>query len=103
MKLFRLFFAVLFMAVSCGSTVDPDNQGQGGRPGGQTGNVWGDAVFAAAQAASLPLWLSSLADEIIVDVPDKIITLILVYIILKALPDKLTTLYEEGDRIERLD
>ena len=38
MKLFRLFFAVLFMAVSCGSTVDPDNQGQGGRPGGQTGN-----------------------------------------------------------------
>ena len=71
--------------------------------GGQTGNVWGDAVFAAAQAASLPLWLSSLADEIIVDVPDKIITLILVYIILKALPDKLTTLYEEGDRIERLD
>ena len=71
--------------------------------GGQTGNVWGDAVFAAAQAASLPLWLSSLADEIIVDVPDKIITLILVYIILKALPDKLTTLYEAGDRIERLD
>ena len=70
---------------------------------GQTGNVWGDAVFAAAQAASLPLWLSSLADEIIVDVPDKIITLILVYIILKALPDKLTTLYEAGDRIERLD
>ena len=58
--------------------------------GGQTGNVWGDAVFAAAQAASLPLWLSSLFDEIIVDVPDKIITLILVFVILKALPDKLT-------------
>ena len=71
--------------------------------GGQTGNVWGDAVFAASQAASLPLWLSSLFDEIIVDVPDKIITLILVFVILKALPDKLTALYDAADEVERLD
>ena len=71
--------------------------------GGQTGNVWGDAVFAASQAASLPLWLSSLFDEIIVDVPDKIITLILTFLILKALPDKLTSLYDANDEVERLD
>ena len=71
--------------------------------GGQTGNVWGDAVFAACQAASLPLWLSSLFDEIIVDVPDKIITLIIVYIILRSLPVKLTSLYDADDSIERLD
>ena len=71
--------------------------------GGQTGNVWGDAVFAASQAASLPLWLSSLFDEIIVDVPDKIITLILTFLILKALPDKLTSLYDASDEVERLD
>ena len=36
--------------------------------GGTTGNVWGDAVFAATQAAKLPLTLGSLLDEIVVDV-----------------------------------
>lgn len=71
--------------------------------GGQTGNVWGDAIFAASQAASHPLWISSLFDEIIVDVPDKIITLILTFFILKALPDKLTSLYDANDEVERLD
>ncbi len=71
--------------------------------GGQTGNIWGDAVFAAAQAASIPLWLSSFFDEVIVDVPDKIVTLILVFIIVKSLPEKLTSLYAGSDEIERLD
>lgn len=71
--------------------------------GGTTGNVWGDAVFAATQAAGMPVFLGSLLDEIVVDVPDKLITLILVFFILKGLPKKLTTLYEVDSQIERLD
>ena len=65
--------------------------------------VWGDAVFAATQAAKLPLALGSLLDEIVVDVPDKLITLIIVYLILKGLPKKLTTLYDTEETIESLD
>ena len=65
--------------------------------------VWGDAVFAATQAATLPLALGSLLDEIVVDVPDKLITLIIVFLILKGLPKKLTTLYDTEETIESLD
>ena len=71
--------------------------------GGTTGNVWGDAVFAATQAANMPVFLGSLLDEVVVDVPDKLITLIMVFFILKGLPNKLTTLYEVNSEIETLD
>ena len=47
--------------------------------------------------------LGSLLDEIVVDVPDKLITLIIVYLILKGLPKKLTTLYDTEETIESLD
>ena len=50
--------------------------------GGTTGNVWG---------------------EIVVDVPDKIITLIVVYFVLKGLPRKLTALYDANAKIEHLE
>ncbi len=56
--------------------------------GGTTGNVWGDAVFAATQAANLPVVLGSFLDEVVVDVPDKIITVLIVFAILKGLPKK---------------
>ena len=42
-------------------------------------------------------------DEVVVDVPDKLITLIVVFFILKGLPNKLTTLYEANSEIEALD
>ena len=71
--------------------------------GGTTGNVWGDAVFAATQAANMPVFLGSLLDEVVVDVPDKLITLIMVFFILKGLPNKLTTLYEVNSEIETLE
>ncbi|MBE6002501.1 MAG: ECF transporter S component [Lachnospiraceae bacterium] len=71
--------------------------------GGQTGNVWGDAVFAATQAANLPVWLGSLLDELVVDVPDKIITGIIVYLIVSRLPEKLTSLYDANAVVESLD
>jgi energy-coupling factor transport system substrate-specific component len=71
--------------------------------GGTTGNVWGDAAFAATQAANMPVWLGSLIDEVLVDVPDKLVTLLVAYFILKGLPRKLTALYDVNAEIEHLD
>ncbi len=71
--------------------------------GGQTGNVWGDAVFAATQASGLPVWLGSLLDELVVDVPDKLITGVIVYLIVSELPEKLTLLYDANAVVESLD
>lgn len=71
--------------------------------GGTTGNVWGDAVFAWSQASGISVGIGSLLDEIIVDVPDKLITLIIVYVIVKGLPKKLTDLYDISSELERLD
>lgn len=71
--------------------------------GGTTGNIWGDALFAATQAAKLPVLLGSFLDELVVDVPDKLLTMILVYIIIKGLPKKLTSIYESNLEVERLD
>jgi energy-coupling factor transport system substrate-specific component len=71
--------------------------------GGMTGNVWGDALFAVTQSAGMPVFLGSLFDEIVVDVPDKLITLIIVFLIIKGLPKKLTSLYEAGDEVKSLD
>ena len=59
--------------------------------GGTTGNVWGDALFAVTQANNMPVWLGSFLDEVVVDVPDKLITVIVVYFIMLALPKKLTS------------
>lgn len=70
---------------------------------GTTGNLWGDAVFAWSQASGLPVALGSFLDEVIVDVPDKLITLLIVFAIIKGLPKKLTSLYEMGDEVESLD
>ena len=71
--------------------------------GGTTGNVWGDAVFAATQAGGMPVALGSFLDEVVVDVPDKIITVLIVYAILMGLPKKLTNLYEADSEIKTLD
>ena len=71
--------------------------------GGTTGNVWGDAAFAATQASNMPVLLGSFLDEVVVDVPDKIITILVVYAILKGLPKKLTALYDVNDSVESLD
>ena len=71
--------------------------------GGTTGNLWGDALFGWTQAIGMPVTLGSLLDEVIVDVPDKLITILVVYTIVKGLPRKLISLYECNDTIESLD
>ena len=71
--------------------------------GGTTGNLWGDILFAWTQSVGMPVFLGSFLDELVVDVPDKLITVLIVYIIVRGLPKKLTSLYEVEATIESLD
>src|SRR5690625_254281 len=70
--------------------------------GGQTGNVWGDAFYAILISNNAPVWLASFGDSIIVDVPDKVLTVIISYLIFKGLPKTLTNIYRGDDEIEEL-
>jgi energy-coupling factor transport system substrate-specific component len=71
--------------------------------GGGTGNVWGDALFAWAIAHNIPVWFASFLDELVVDLPDKISVVIIVFAIFKSLPKSLISLYQRSDDIENLD
>lgn len=71
--------------------------------GGQTGNVWGDALFAAIMAQGGSIWLASFLDELVVDLPDKVLTVLASYAIFRSLPNSLTQLYSGNSRTESLD
>jgi energy-coupling factor transport system substrate-specific component len=71
--------------------------------GGQTGNVWGDALYAGAVANNIPVWIASFLDELVVDLPDKIAVIIIVFLICKSLPKNLLSLYQRNEDIENLD
>ncbi|HHW58541.1 MAG TPA: ECF transporter S component [Clostridia bacterium] len=70
--------------------------------GGQTGNIWGDSVFAFLMAKKFPIFLASFADEIIVDLPDKVITVLISFAIFKSLPKQLISIYTDDHKIEKL-
>ncbi|HLR01638.1 MAG TPA: ECF transporter S component [Virgibacillus sp.] len=70
--------------------------------GGQTGNVWGDAFFAFLISNDFPTWLASFGDSFIIDVPDKIVTVIVSYLIFKGLPKTLTNAFHSDNQIEKL-
>lgn len=70
--------------------------------GGQTGNIWGDAAFASLIANHFPVWIASFLDELLVDVPDKIATVVVAYGVFKVLPKKLTILYSNDNELEQL-
>lgn len=70
--------------------------------GGQTGNVWGDALYASLIANHLPVWIASFLDELVVDIPDKVATVIVAFAIFKGLPKKLTILYSNDNTLEEL-
>lgn len=70
--------------------------------GGQTGNVWGDAFYAFLISSDFPVWLASFGNSIVVDVPDKVATVIISYLIFKGLPKTLTNIYRSDDEIEEL-
>jgi len=70
--------------------------------GGQTGNVWGDAFYAFLINKDLPTWLASFGNSIIVDVPDKVATVIIAYLLFRGLPKTLTNIYRSNEEIEQL-
>lgn len=71
--------------------------------GGQTGNVWGDALFATLIANDFPLWLASSLDELVVDIPDKIAVVVISFLLYKGLPNSLDQLFKnEKNRVEQL-
>lgn len=71
--------------------------------GGTTGNVWGDALYAWSLAQNIPVWIASGLDELVVDLPDKIAVILIVFAILKSLPKSLITLYQNNEEVESLD
>ena len=68
---------------------------------GQTGNVWGDALYAVIIANDFPPWIASFCNSVVVDVPDKIATVIISFLILKGLPTNLISMYNSQNKIER--
>ena len=60
-------------------------------------------MFGWSQSAGFPVLLGSFLDELVVDVPDKLITVLIVFAIMKGLPKKLTSLYDVNDEVEILD
>ena len=70
--------------------------------GGQTGNVWGDALYALLISNGQPQWLASFLDGIVVDVPDKLVTVLISYFIFRGLPKKLTNTFLKDGAIEEL-
>lgn len=70
--------------------------------GGQTGNIWGDAFYAFLLSNDLPVWLASFGNSIVVDVPDKVVTVIIAFLIFKGLPKTLTNVYRSDNEIEEL-
>lgn len=71
--------------------------------GGQTGNVWGDAAFASLLAGGAPVWIASLVDEALVDIPDKILVLVITFLLLKSLPKRLHAIFNsQNEELETL-
>lgn len=71
--------------------------------GGQTGNVWGDALYAVVLAKTNSVWLASFLDEIVVDVPDKLLVVLISYGIFKGLPKRVVQMYQADNELEHLD
>ena len=61
-----------------------------------------DAIYAFLIANHFPTWIASFLDEIVVDIPDKIATVVVAYGIFKGLPKKLTVLYSNDNNLEQL-
>lgn len=70
---------------------------------GQTGNVWGDALFATILSNTHSIWLASLLDELVVDVPDKLIVVLVSFGLYKGLPRNIVQVYNSENKVETLD
>ncbi|MGB9614184.1 MAG: ECF transporter S component [Fervidobacterium sp.] len=62
---------------------------------GQTGNIWGDALFAFLMSKNVGIWLSSFFDELVVDLVDKVLSVFIAFGIFKVLPKTLVYTFKE--------
>lgn len=69
---------------------------------GQTGNVWGDTLYAYVLSQNGPMWLASFLNSIVVDVPDKLISVLLSFFIFKGLPKNVLNLYRHNEGFDEL-
>lgn len=69
---------------------------------GTTGNMWGDALYTLLVGQGWPVWLASFLDSVVVDIPDKLASVIISYLIFKSLPKRLTGLFAGQDQVEQL-
>lgn len=69
---------------------------------GTTGNVWGDALYTVLRNRGTPIWIASFIDELVVDLLDKVITVIVSFLIFKALPQRLIGLFAAEGQVEKL-
>ena len=70
--------------------------------GGTTGNIWGDALYTGTIANGIPTWLASFLDELVVDIPDKILTVLVSYLIFRGLPNSFVNSYRKEYDIEEI-
>ncbi len=64
---------------------------------GQTGNVWGDALFGFLRSKNVGIWIASLFDELVVDLVDKVLSVFIAFGIFKALPKTLIYTFREEE------
>lgn len=69
---------------------------------GTTGNVWGDGLYTILRNGGTPIWIASFIDELVVDLLDKVATVIVSFLIFKALPLRLVGLFAGQDQVEKL-
>ena len=69
---------------------------------GTTGNFWGDALHLAVLRKTNSVWLASFLNEIVVDLPDKIVVTLIAYALYRAMPKNLLQLYSNKNEIEEL-
>lgn len=81
-------YLLVFLVASVGST--PLNvalyQGQSGVP-------FGDAIFTGLSKAGWPTWLAAYVDEASVDLPDKLVTVLIALVIFAGLPTRFRSLF----------
>lgn len=60
---------------------------------GYTGNTWGDTLYTLLIARKFPVGAASFLDELIAELPDKILVVFIAYGIIKILSGKISVLY----------
>lgn len=90
----KAILAGILIAVASAIVSTPINVGLWG---GQTGKPWGDAIFAAMMAKHLGMWTASFVDEFTMDLMDKVVVSVIVFLIALGLPKRFTDAFRTSN------